>query len=194
MEEEITEENLKERASELASFHNSRISEKREVFINQISEDVKNYLGSSTYKELREYPNFKNEFEIYAKESDYYVYGIIDKLIIDGDKLLIVDYKTDNVKADKIFEKAEHYLPQLRFYAYTLKRLYKSVNQIDVQLIYIKHPDKIVKYSFNNEEIRLFGNEIKSIVQMIREQNFTKNLDHCAKCHFAINQKCVFQT
>ena len=50
--------------------------------------------------------NAKSEFEIYCEEGEHYLYGIIDKLIIETDKLIIVDYKTDNISQEQLISRA----------------------------------------------------------------------------------------
>ncbi|KUG24941.1 hypothetical protein ASZ90_005248 [hydrocarbon metagenome] len=108
--------------------------------------------------------------------------------------MTIVDYKTDKVNLEKLKSKSEHYIPQLKFYTYAVSRNYKEVDKIDVELIFIKHPDNAIKYSFEKEEIKRFGEEINRKVRLIREKQFAKNLNHCSSCHFSLNGRCVFQS
>ncbi|MCZ7603573.1 MAG: UvrD-helicase domain-containing protein [Melioribacteraceae bacterium] len=194
LEEENDQQELITKIEELTANYHNRIENKKSDFIKTVHKEVEDFYASQTFRRLKTYKNFTNEYEIYSKESDYYVYGIIDKLIIDGDSIIIVDYKTDNLSVDKINSKAEHYLPQLKFYAYVVSKLYTEITNFEVELIFIKHADHSVKFSFNRIDVEKFGVEIHLIVTLIRNQKFTKNLNHCAKCHFAVNQKCIFQT
>lgn len=72
------------------------------------------------------FKNYKNEFEIYLKENDYFLYGIIDKLIIENDKAIIVDYKTDTIEEKEIQGKIENYINQLSFYSYIVSKLFQK--------------------------------------------------------------------
>lgn len=194
LEEETDARQLEKKVKgEIEKFTN-RIAENKDEFTSAIINDVKAYLQSETYERISRYKVFQNEFEVYSKEGDYYVYGIIDKLIYDNNNLIIIDYKTDKIKEPDIAEKAEHYIPQLKFYVYVLSRKFRDVGKIEVELIFIKHPDKSVKFTFDKKEIRIFGEEIKEIVGLIRKGSFEKNLNHCSQCHFTLNKKCVLQS
>ncbi len=160
---------------------------------NKIIADLEKYYQSETYNRLKSAQKFYNEYEIYSKEEDYYVYGIIDKLVIEDDQIIIVDYKTDNLSKSTIEEKAKHYEPQLKFYSYSISKKFKSVKNIKVLLVFIQKPDKPVEFNFSAEEIADFGKYIRKSVNTIRKGQFTKNLDHCPKCHFNLFGKCVYQ-
>jgi len=194
LEEETDARQLEAKVKEEVEKFTNRIAENKDEFASAIINDVKTYLQSETYRQINRYKTFQNEYEVYSKEGDYYVYGIIDKLIFDGNRLLIIDYKTDRVKESDIKRKAEHYIPQLKFYVYVLSRKFRDVGKIEVELIFIKHPDKSVKFTFDKKEIQIFGEEIKEIVGLIRKGSFEKNLNHCSQCHFALNKKCVLQS
>jgi ATP-dependent helicase/nuclease subunit A len=150
------------------------------------------FLDSSLYRELKLYKNYRNEFEIYIKENDYFLYGIIDKLIIEENKFIIIDYKTDDITEQEIKERAEAYLPQLEFYSYIVKQYFNKKCEIELKIAFIKHPDMVFSKTAGNIDFEKIGKEIKKMVINIREGNFSKNLDHCSKCLYAIRQeKCI---
>lgn len=159
----------------------------------KIKNDLKEFYNSDSYSELKSAAKFYNEFEVYAKEVDYYVYGIIDKLIIEDDILTIVDYKTDRLDKVSVEEKSEHYIPQLKFYSYCVKKKYPSISQINVKLIFIQNPHQPMEFNFDEQSIDGFGNYIKKVVDAIRKRQFTKNLKHCRQCHFYIDNECALQ-
>ena len=194
LEEETDARQFEKKVKEEVDKFTNRIAENKDELTLAIINDVKTYMRSETYKRISRYKAFQNEYEVYSKEDDYYVYGIIDKLIFDDNRLFIIDYKTDRVKESDIKRKAEHYVPQLKFYAYVLSRKFRDVGKIEVELIFIKHPDKSVKFAFDKNEILSFGEEIKEIVELIRKGSFEKNLNHCSQCHFTLNKKCVLQS
>lgn len=159
----------------------------------KIINDLESYYNSEVYSELQTAEKYFNEFEVYSKEKDYYVYGIIDKLIIEDNTLTIIDYKTDRLDKVTIKEKAEHYIPQLKFYAYCIRKKFSTVPRVNVKLIFIQKPEYPVEFNFTEKTIEDFGNYISSSVEAIRKQNFPKNLKHCKQCHFFIDGQCAIQ-
>ena len=159
---------------------------------NQIISDLKNYYSSKTYSFVHGFSNFMNEYEIYVKEDDYYLYGIIDKLIITNENIIIVDYKTDDIQLNEIDERSKAYLTQLRFYAYIVNRLFSSKSNFQLRLIFLKHPDAGVTEEISRNELQKFGKEIKTMVELVRNNDYSKNLTHCKKCLFALNHSnCI---
>ncbi|MCF8242644.1 MAG: UvrD-helicase domain-containing protein [Melioribacteraceae bacterium] len=156
-----------------------------------ISEDVTNYLNSNIYKKISSHINFYNEYEIYSKKENYYLYGIVDKLVINDGELFIIDYKTDNISPNDINRKAENYIPQLKFYCYTLSQRFRR-NKYIVRLIFIKQPDVEFVQEFTFEQIEQFGKSIDRIITKIRNKEFEFNYSHCPICHFSdSNNKCI---
>jgi ATP-dependent helicase/nuclease subunit A len=163
---------------------------------NQLKEnilnDVKNFYGSSSFSYIRSFKNYKNEYKVYLKEKDYFLFGIIDKLILYGNKALIVDYKTDDITLDEIPERFTLYLNQLKFYSYIVSKLFDNVSEFEVRVIFIKHPERVVSEVIKRESLKKVSSEIENTVKSIRERDFAKNLNHCSECIFAVNhEKCI---
>jgi ATP-dependent helicase/nuclease subunit A len=155
-------------------------------------QDLKQYYNSAIYRDLKNYKNFKNEFEIYVKEKDYYLYGIIDKLIVEGDRVIIADYKTDDISAEEIHERAEIYFNQLRFYSYIVNRFLENINTFELRLIFLKHPGKPVIQVINKDRMAEIGQDIDTMVKNIREGNFNRNTGHCTKCNYSLKfNRCI---
>ena len=57
-----------------------------------------------------------------AAETDVLIQGIIDAFFIEGDALVLLDYKTDRVKTPE--ELVERYRTQMELYADALKRVF----------------------------------------------------------------------
>ncbi len=150
------------------------------------------FMSSSAYTELQKNSNVRNEFEIYCKEGEHYLYGIIDKLIYEENKLTVVDYKTDSIPDAKINQRAESYFPQLKFYAYILSKLYPNVIQFQLHLVFIKHPHSVVKLLLNRNEIDNYNSHIENAITKIYSSNFQPNYSHCKQCQFAAEgDKCI---
>ncbi len=160
-----------------------------------ILNDIKTFYKSTFYKSLKSFGNYKNEFEIYIKERDYFLYGIIDKLILEDNKFTIIDYKTDDISVTEINERAENYLPQLEFYSYIVNRFFDKNPEIQLKLAFIKHPDKIFSRAIGMKDFIRIGEEIEKMVSVFRNGKFSKHLDHCNKCLYALRQeKCIIKS
>ena len=157
-----------------------------------IIEDLKWFYESKVYSEINNYKNYNNELEVYCENGDNYLYGIIDKLVYQENKLIVIDYKTDDISIEQIDQRAENYFPQLEFYALILSKLHKNINSFELRLIFIKHPDdtKIKTIGFN--ELNSYKIQLDRAIENITKRNYKPNLDHCSRCHFALKgDKCV---
>ena len=157
----------------------------------EIVDDLKKLYVSGNYLEIKKKNNYKNEFEIYVKENDYFLYGIIDKIIFEDNKIIIVDYKTDNISKREIPARVRAYINQLKFYSYIAYNLFPDFDIIELRLLFVKHPDEIISEALSKKEVIQFGSGIRQLVNELRNKNFPKNLDHCRECYFAIEDKCV---
>lgn len=157
----------------------------------KIFEELKKFCSSDEYKFLLSSKS-KNEIEIYCEEGEHYLYGIIDKLIFENDKLIIVDYKTDSIRKEEINKRAEEYFIQLKFYAYILSKYFSDYNKFTLKIIFINYPDEFVQREISKEELKLFGKELNEFINKIIEGIFQPNLNHCRKCHFALDgERCI---
>ena len=161
---------------------------------NEIYLLLDNYYNSETFKEISGLTNYENEFEIYVKENDYFLYGIIDKLIITSEKLYIVDYKTDDLDKDNLVERGNAYLPQLEFYSYIVNQLFIENKQIELKIVFLKYPEINFSKKIVKEDIKRIKLGLREMVNSIRKDSFPKNLKHCAKCLYALNNdQCIIQ-
>lgn len=159
---------------------------------DSIVEEVEKFYESETYHEISTQKNFKRELEIYCEEGEHYLYGIIDRLIIENDKLVIVDYKTDNVSDAQLISRAGDYIPQLKFYAYILQKLFPECKTFELRLIFLKHLNNNISIVIDRSDLKIFGDELRNSIEKIFSSNFKPNLIHCSKCHFALQgNRCV---
>ena len=163
-----------------------------ELFVRTITNDIEQYYKSNAYNEIISLKNVRNEFEIYYMEGDHYLYGIVDKLIIEHDKITIIDYKTDNVSFENLGERTKEYLPQLMFYAYVLSKHYSKIEKNSLRLVFLKHADEVIIKEITLPELINFGKVVRNSIAKIYTYNFIPNLEHCAGCHFALEgNKCI---
>lgn len=75
--------------------------------------------------------------------------GIVDMYFIDGDKLVVIDYKTD--KCNDISELADKYAVQLKWYRYAMEKLLER--KVDEVYIYSFHKNAYIEITemTNNE-------------------------------------------
>jgi ATP-dependent helicase/nuclease subunit A len=159
---------------------------------NSILVTLENYYNSETFKNLSAYQQYQNEVELYCKVDDYFLYGIIDKLILDNDAAIIIDYKTDNIIEDEIEERFQQYLIQLKFYAFLIGKLYRNIKNFNLAIIFLKFADKKMSKDISVTDLSDIGSEIRKIISEIRKKNFPKNLDHCRKCSYSLeNGICI---
>ncbi|HCY76940.1 MAG TPA: hypothetical protein DHV28_13550 [Ignavibacteriales bacterium] len=158
----------------------------------RLKTDIEAFKKSKIYSDISNAANYKNEFEIYVADEDYFLHGIIDKIIFDGDKILIYDYKTDDIEKKEIIKHANYYLMQLKFYLYIASKLFIRFNNFEGNLIFVKHPDDIVNLRFDRNQMKKLEEEIKSIINAIRMRNHEKNPEHCRVCPFSgLTNKCI---
>ncbi len=146
------------------------------------------FLQSNQYKTINNYKNSYSEYEINVIIENYYFMGIIDKLIIEDDKIIIIDYKTNSVTIDKVEEKIEYYLPQLKFYAYLVRSLFKEEKEIYVKLIFLALPEYDFTLKIDNSEIEKIERNLFETINNIRAKNFYANTKNCYFCWY--NKSC----
>jgi ATP-dependent helicase/nuclease subunit A len=164
----------------------------KEILTTEITKDIERYYSSSVCAELSGFEKTYNEFELYVREDNYILHGIIDKLIIDNDRALIIDYKTDNIAEKKLEERFNSYLSQLEFYSYIVNKHLKNFNKLEVRVIFIKYPEKVFARAVNKQYVEALGKKYAEIIKQIRSRIFNKNTENCKNCIYsAIGRKCI---
>jgi ATP-dependent exoDNAse (exonuclease V) beta subunit len=159
--------------------------------ISEIKEILKKFRQSDVYAEISAFKNFRNEYEIYLKQNSYFLHGIIDKLIFENNKILIIDYKTDDVNNKTASQKFKEYSNQLKFYLYISSFLFKDYENFEARLIFLKMPELKFTISYSRENISELKKEIAALIEGIISADFPKNLEHCNLCHFSTSGKCI---
>ncbi len=163
-----------------------------EKLVEEIVSAVLKFYGSESFLWLKKFLEYRNEYEVYVSQSDYYLFGIIDKLILEGEKAFIIDYKTDNIEKDEIRDRADIYFTQLKFYSYIVSYLFKNIVKFELRIIFVTHPDELVRQEFGRDELIPFKAKLESMIAGIRNGIIGKNTEHCSKCFFALkNNRCI---
>lgn len=158
-------------------------------FLQEINESIRVFKNSEIFKEINLYPNYYNELNILTKLEDFYLQGIIDKVIIIDNKAKIVDYKTDKINKQDGLLKYEVYKNQLYFYAYLVFK-YFGLSEIELNLVFISAPELSVKQEINKNEIIKFEKFLIDSANNIRNMIFLPDFNHCSKCVFNFNNLC----
>ena len=158
--------------------------------VGEIFDVVEAFRNSKVFLDLTKYNNYKNELPIYLRENDYFLFGILDKLIFAKDKIIIVDYKTDAVKKGEGEKKFKNYENQLLFYSYLIKKYFNPNLPVEVRLLFVRNPEESVVQILDNSKIEQFGQRLAEIISKIKERKFEKNTDHCFECQFFVSSNC----
>jgi ATP-dependent helicase/nuclease subunit A len=85
-----------------------------------------------------------NEVPVLYERDGEPVYGIIDRLVIDQDRVLVIDYKTHRVDAEEQIEALlEHYRSQLRYYRNGVRQLWPA-KSVDCALL-LTHCNRLTR-------------------------------------------------
>lgn len=194
LQQEIEKPELRDAAermvkNEIDLFKNNNIADE---LVEEVVSDLSRLYDSENFLEIKNFSDYHNEFEVYTKESNYFLYGIIDKLIFEGKKAIIIDFKTDDLSSNEVQKRFETYTTQLKFYSYIVSRLYGTIEEFQLRIVFIKHPAEKVSRTISKNELIQVKNEIDKMVAALRADAFEKNLNHCPDCIFAINKKqCI---
>jgi len=150
----------------------------------EIEADLKTFFNSNVYAGIKS-SGGENEYEVYNQENDYILFGIIDRLIIKDSIITIIDYKTDDIAASEIKEKAGEYLNQLKFYSYIIWNIFNSSYRIVLKIIFIKHPENYFEKEESKNDLLETGIRIRKMIENIRNNIFEKNKSHCKKCIYS---------
>ncbi|HEX9252496.1 MAG TPA: PD-(D/E)XK nuclease family protein, partial [Ignavibacteriaceae bacterium] len=166
-----------------------RISEK---LLQRLQNDLIKFSRSKMFSFLTSAETYKNEFEIYVADRDYFLHGIIDKIIFKEKKILIYDYKTDDIERKEIKKHAEYYLMQLKFYLYIASKVFNEFDIFEGSLVFVNHPDDPVTLNYDKSKIKELELEITNIIKSIRMKNSEKNIKHCKVCSYSgLTNKCI---
>jgi len=125
----------------------------------------------------------EREFDFLLSVEDLVIRGQVDLWFEEGGELVLVDYKTDDVRAAEAQDRAHDYALQLRLYAMAVERA--AGRAPDRAFLHFLRPDRVV-------EINLAPSLWESPDQVVREfQEAQSNLEfplnegeRCRRCPF----------
>ncbi len=193
LEQHVSSENLHTEINKLIEQEEEVLlysKRKKEILSEELFTIINGYYLSDSFNKIKSLNHFKNELEIYKREKDYYLYGIIDKLIIEENKLVIIDYKSDKINETTIEEKTETYFNQLLFYSYVLTNNYPQIDNIELWLVFLRDDSYTSIKKVNKKQIIEFGKIINKAVNDIRNKNFNKDTQGCKDMKYYLLDEC----
>ena len=125
-------------------------------------------------------------------EENYFLQGKIDRIIFDGDRVIIVDYKSNSGTPGKLKKLSKNYIHQLSFYAYVASKLYPDINSFETRLVYLSAPEQSEIKQYKREDFPGIKENLESMAALSSAETYVKNLSHCGECLFSDKRKnCV---
>ncbi|MCK9280277.1 MAG: UvrD-helicase domain-containing protein [Melioribacteraceae bacterium] len=165
-----------------------------DISIEQIFSTIMNYYSSSVYQEINSFVLFKNEYELYYKFYEDYLYGVIDKVIVDENEKVIhiIDYKTDKLNYPmQAEEKFQNYLVQLYFYAFLLSKKYEGYTKFKLRIVFVEKPELEFIHEVDSKGLNKFSSYLEEVIKKIKFKEVNQEKGHCSKCHFYTHDKCI---
>lgn len=175
--ENFNNENFEEQL--LDSIENSNIKDK-ERLKTRINKNLKTYQnnkisGESIY-----------EFGFLYKLDEGMMTGSIDELVFTNDGVILIDFKTNNVKDNNHLEKlVNDYKPQIRLYSLAVEKLIGKKPKLSY--IYFLDYDKIVEVPWDDKENKILLEELNNFLRFI---SYNDSIDRyevtgdCFKCDY----------
>jgi len=192
LEKETRRENAEE---EIRKFFDGTPDAKESMnTISLIAGTYSSFILSKIYTNIESLGEARKEFDIQASEDAYFLQGKIDRFVKDGNRVYIIDYKSNSVEATKLKKISSYYSHQLAFYAYIASKLFPEAETFETRIVYITYPDESVTKIYTRKQLDGVKVNLDKLYEMINSEVCAKNTGHCGDCIFAVNRKtCVFQ-
>ena len=125
----------------------------------------------------------EREFDFLMDLEDMLLEGRIDLWFEQGDELVLVDFKTDQVDEAAAASRAASYALQLQLYALALER---HVGRLpDQALFYLLRPNAAVAVSLERRELEAARAAVRALRQAQSEMSFPPQAgEHCYRCGY----------
>ncbi len=172
---------------EILEYYPKSIKSKlKEEIISKFTE----LLNNKNFLEIFSAQKSFREFKIRIKFQNQILFGIIDRVNLNQNKITIIDYKTDSFPIEKYDEKVREYKTQMEFYAMIVSEFFRT-KEIELNLFFINYPDKPFKFHFTEEQIKTIRKKFESIISQIVLNKFPKNTQNCTMCEYSKSSKCI---
>ncbi len=136
---------------------------------------INNFFGF--FERYKQY-EYETEKEYELKNDQYWLYGIIDRIMTRSKDIVVVDYKT------AAYPNRDRYEFQMKFYSLMVSKIVDTEPKNIKTLIYFPRPNAEEKFAFSNGEINNFEKEIISTIKTIEDTTKWTACDgfHCKWC------------
>jgi ATP-dependent exoDNAse (exonuclease V) beta subunit len=125
----------------------------------------------------------EREFDFLMALEDVVLRGQIDLWFEEGEELVLVDYKTDDVGADAAWDRAQSYALQLRLYALALERFIGRLP--DQAYVCLLRPDRAVPIQLEAPLLEAAVASVRTFRQAQSDLRFDlREGEHCFTCQF----------
>jgi CRISPR/Cas system-associated exonuclease Cas4 (RecB family) len=149
----------------------------------EVSKSLKHFIEFfNKYKKLE----YRTEKEYELKTDDFWIHGIVDRVMFGEDQTILVDYKTSK------FASSEYHLFQMKLYNLILaENLQKAPSAIKT-IIYFPRPNQEEKLLFTDIQMENFKKELVQKIETIetcKDWKATKSYG-CKWCNFFNTKHC----
>ena len=140
---------------------------------------------------LEKYSKYKFQPEQeFTYKKDIWLYGIVDRIMVVGDKLIFVDYKTS-----KWASKDKHMF-QMSFYNFMISKKYDRDPRDVMCIIYFPRPNAEEKIAFTKTKFQKFESDIHRKIEKIESNTDwpAKKNGLCGWCKYANTEYCPLET
>lgn len=119
------------------------------------------YSAKTLLEAYQKEPGPKGEFrqsiseqEFYYRQENALFYGLMDRVLIAQDHVVILDYKSNRIPLEGIGPLIDAYTPQLQFYALAAEKIYKKPVRAYLQLLRRSPGQQLVEISLDPAELQ----------------------------------------
>ncbi len=141
---------------------------------------IRNFSASPTAAEIRRAREVHQELPFLLKLGAFRIEGTFDMLYRNtGGRLVLIDYKTDQIRDDEVPARADAYRFQMAAYALAANRLFQE--KVKTALVFL-HPGTTFALESNPHQTEA---EILSLIGRIRTAaDFERNPERCPQCGY----------
>jgi hypothetical protein len=150
--------------------------------INDIADLYSSFRESAEYREIVSCTGFRSELKVTAQHKGAYLQGRIDRLLLQNDSVIIVDYKSGAKINEAVIES---YSWQMNFYALLARALYPAAKTIETWLVFLHEPDRSVRRAVLQNDFSEIERRLSDMMEAFRTGTFVKREENCGRCNFA---------
>lgn len=106
-----------------------------------------------------------SEQEFYYRQENALFYGLVDRILIAQDHVVILDYKSNRIPEEGIGPLLEAYTPQLQFYALAAEKIYKKPVRAYLQLLRRPSGQQLVEIPLDPAELQALEAELGHFIR-----------------------------